>query len=94
MATEKSTNKMELIIENYYIRITNNDTEATTATRLMLLNARIIKKKHHIIIAELENHKMEIAVLIETWIKLNQQDEAWLNQSKFKQDNDDIITHN
>ena len=72
----------------------NNGTEATTTTRLMLLNARSIKNKDHIIIAELENYKIELAVLTETWIKSNQQDEAWLNQSKFKQGNYDIIIHN
>ena len=45
------------------VRITNNNgTEATTTTRLMLLNARSTKNKDHIIIAELENHKIEIAV--------------------------------
>ena len=72
----------------------NNGTKVTTTTRLMLLNARSIKKKDHIIIAELGNNKIEIAVLTETWIKSNQQDEAWLSQSEFKQDNYNIITYN
>ena len=37
----------------------------------MLLNARSIKNKDHVIIAELENNKIEIAILTETWIKSN-----------------------
>ena len=47
----------------------------------MLLNARLIKNKDHIIIAELEDNKIETAVHTKTWIKLNQQDKAWFNQS-------------
>ena len=72
----------------------NNGTKAKTKSRLKLLNARSIKNKDHIIIAELEKYKIEIAVLTETWIKSNQHDKAWLNQSKFKQVNYNIITHN
>ena len=63
-------------------------------TRLMLLNARSIKNKDYIIIVELENSKIEIALLTETWIGSNQQDKAWPNQSEFKQDNYHIIRHN
>ena len=59
----------------------------------MLLNARSIKNKDHVIIAELKYHK-KFAVLTEIWIKSNQQDEVWLNQSKFKWGIYDIITHN
>ena len=44
--------------------------------------------------AEQDNQKVEIAVLIEAWIKLNEEDEAWLNQSEFRQGNYYIITHN
>ena len=77
-----------------YARIKNNNGTEATTTRLKLLNVRSIKNKDHIIIAELENYKIEIAVLTETKMKLNQQDKAWLNQSKFKQGNYDIITHN
>ena len=51
----------------------------------MLLNAKSIKNYDHIIMAELENHRIEIAVLTETWIMSNQQDISWLNQSEFKQ---------
>ena len=77
-----------------YVKITNNNgTSVKTTTRLILLNARSIKKKNHIIIAELENNKIEIAIHTETWIKSNQQHKAWLNQSKFKQGNYYIITH-
>ena len=74
-----------------YVKImSNNGTGVKTTTWLMLLNARSIKNKDHIIIAEPENNKIEI--LTETWIKSKQQDEACLNQSKFKQGNYDIIT--
>ena len=59
----------------------NNGTKATTTSRLMPLNARSIKNKDNIIMAELENQKVEIAVLTDTWIKLNQLGESWLNQS-------------
>ena len=77
-----------------YVRIMNNNgTKDTTTARLMLLNARSIKNMDHIIMADIENHKIEIAVLTETWIKLNEQEKAWLNQFKSKQGNYNIITH-
>ena len=53
-----------------YVKLmSNNGTEVKTTTRLMLLNARSIKNEDYIIIAELENNKIEIVVLTETWIK-------------------------
>ena len=33
-------------------------------------------------------------VLTETWLKVNTEDQAWLNQSDFKQGNYDTLTHN
>ena len=53
-----------------YVKLSNNNgTRLKKITKLMLLNARLIKNKDNIITDELENNKIEIVVLTETWIK-------------------------
>ena len=70
-----------------YVKIINNN--QTHATK-----CKINQEQGSYNITELENNKIEISVLTETWIKSNQQDKAWLNQYEFKQGNYDIITCN
>ena len=68
--------------------------ETTSTTRIATLKARYVKNKDQAIIGELNNRNVDIAVLSETWLKDNTEDQAWLNQSDFKQSNYDTLTHN
>ena len=75
--------------------ITNKIGNETTSTaRIATLNSRSVKNKDQTIIKELNNKNVDIAVLTGTWLKDNTEDQAWLNQSDFKQGNYDTLTHN
>ena len=47
-----------------------------------------------IILQELNNNNIDVAVIIETWIKDTQEDLAWLNQSELHQGPYEISAHN
>ena len=65
------------------IRITeSNGLEVVNNIRLATLNARLVKNKDLIISQELNNHKIDIAVITEIWLKETPEDEAWTNQSE------------
>ena len=62
--------------------------------RLATLNARSVKNKDLIISQELNNHKIDITVIKETWLKDTPEDEAMTNQSELIQGNYNIKVHN
>ena len=58
------------------IRITeSNGLEVVNNIRLATLNARLVKNNDLIISQELNNHKIDIAVITETWLKDTPEDE-------------------
>ena len=62
------------------IRITeSNGLEVVNNIRLATLNARLVKNKDLIICQEVNNHKIDIAFITETWLQNTQEDEAWTN---------------
>ena len=69
-----------------YIKITDQSgSRVTTITRITTLNVRSIKIKDHFIVSELDDNNVDIAVIIETWLKDTEEHKAWLDQSEFKQ---------
>ena len=68
--------------------------ETTSTTRMVTLNARSVERKDQAIIGELNNKNVNIALLAKTWLKDNTKDQAWLDQSDFKQGNYDTLIHN
>ena len=62
--------------------------------RLATLNARSVKHKDLILCQELNDHKIDITVISETWLKDTPEDEAWTNQSELIQGNYKIKVHN
>ena len=58
------------------------------------MNARSVKNKDLIISQELNDHKIDIAVITETWLKDTAEDEAWTNQSELTQGNYKVKVHN
>ena len=65
-----------------------------TNIRPATLNARLVKNKDLIISQELNDHKRDIAVITETWLKDTPEDEAWTNQSELIQGNYKAKVHN
>ena len=62
--------------------------------RLATLNARLVKNKDLIISQELNDHKIDMAVITETWLKDTPEDEAWANQSQLIQGHYKVKVHN
>ena len=62
--------------------------------RCATLNARLVKNKDLIISQELNDHKVDIAFITETWLKDTTEDEVWTNQSELKQGNYKVKVHN
>ena len=60
-------------------------------TRITTFNVRSIKNKDHLIVNELNDNNVNIAVITETWLKDTKEDQAQLDKSEFKQGN--IHTH-
>ena len=56
-------------------------------TRIATQNVRSIKNKDHLIVNELNDNNVDIAVITETWPNNTKEDQAWLAQSEFKQGN-------
>ena len=63
-------------------------------TRIAILNVRSIKNKDHFIVNELNDNNVDIAVITETWLKDTEEDQAWLDQSEFKQGNYNTLVQN
>ena len=70
------------------IRITeSNGLEMVNNIRLATLNARLVKNKDLIISQELNDHKIDIAVITETWLKDTPEDKDCTSQSELIQGN-------
>ena len=72
----------------------SNGLEVVNNIRLATLNARLVKNKDLIISLELNDHKMDIAVITYTWLKDTLEDKAWTNQSELIQGNYKVKVHN
>ena len=78
-----------------YARVTNHQAmEAEQNMRMVTLNARSLRNKDHIILQELHESNVDVAVITKTWLKDTDADDSWLNQSELKQSNYDILMHN
>ena len=77
------------------VTITNKiGNETTSITRIATLNARSVENKDQAITEELNSKNVNIALLTETLLKDNTEDQACLNQSAFKQGNYNTFIHN
>ena len=61
--------------------------------RIATRNARSVKNKDQIIVQELTNNDINVALITETCTKDTQEDLAWLNQSEPCQGPYEISTH-
>ena len=50
--------------------------------------------KDHLIVQQLHETDVDLAVITETWLKDADTDKAWLNQSELRQSNYDILLQN
>ena len=55
----------------------SNGLEVVNNIRLATFNTRLVQNKDLIISQELNDHKIDIAVITETWLKDTPEDEAW-----------------
>ena len=75
-----------------YSKITNNqDEEVVKNIRIATLNARSVRNKAHLIVQELHDSSVDMAVITEAWLKDTEVDNSWLNPSELKQCNYDIL---
>ena len=78
-----------------YIRTVNfGDKDLKSNIRIATVNARSVRNKDQMIVQELTNNDIYIALITETWTKDTQEDLAWLNQSELCQGHYEISTHN
>ena len=71
-----------------YVKITDQSgSEVTTTSRIATLNVRSIKNKENLIVNELHDNTVDIALITETWLKAIEDDQTWWDQSEFKQGN-------
>ena len=69
--------------------------EMVNNIRLSTLNARLVKKNKDLIIGQkLNDHKIDITVITESWLKESPEDEAWTNQSELIQRKYNVKLHN
>ena len=62
--------------------------------RIATLNARSVRNKDQIIVQQLTNNDIDVALITKTWTKDTQEDRAWLNKSELCQGHYEISTHN
>ena len=62
--------------------------------RIATLNARSVKNNDHLIVQQLHDTDVDLAVIIERWLKDTDTDKAWLNQSEHRQSNYNILLQN
>ena len=62
--------------------------------RLTTLIARLVKNKDLIISQELHDHKIDITVITENWLKDTPGDKAWTKQSELIQGNHKVKLYN
>ena len=51
--------------------------------RIATLNARSYKNKDHLIVQQLHETDVDLAMITETWLKDTDTDKAWLNHQNF-----------
>ena len=71
----------------------NQDQEHVKTIHTATINMCSIKNKD-LLLSELDNLHINLAVLTETWLKDTPEDKVWLNQSKLMQNNFTVRTHN
>ena len=72
--------------------LTNKDPMSNI--RIVTLNVRSVKNKDQMIVQELAENNIDMALITETWTKDTQEDQAWLNQSELFQGQYEIPMHN
>ena len=78
-----------------YVKTTDNhNQEVGNNMRIAILNARSVRNKDHIIVLQLHETDVDLAVITETWLKDTDTDKAWLNQSELRYSNYDILLQN
>ena len=78
-----------------YIRTVNfGDKDLKPNTRIATVNARSVRNKDQIMVQELMNNNIDVALITKTWTKDTQEDLAWLNLSELHQGHYEITSHN
>ena len=78
-----------------YVKITDQSgSEVTTISRIATLTVRSIKNKDNLIVNEINDNNVDIAVITETWLKDTKEDQTWLAQSEFKWGNYNTLGQN
>ena len=72
----------------------NNQEAASNNMRIATLNTRSVKNKDHLIVQQIHETDVDIAVITETWLRDTYVDKAWLNQLELRQSNYDILLQN
>ena len=64
-----------------YVKTTDNhNQEVCNNMRIITLNVRSIKNKDHLIVQQLHETDVDLAVITETWLKDTDTDKSWLSQ--------------
>ena len=78
-----------------YIKITDfGRKDHMSNIRTATLNVSSVKNKYQMMLQELNNNNIDVALITEIWIKDTQEDLAWLKQSELCQGSYEISTHN
>ena len=90
------TNHRSNISNLLFVNTTDNHNQeaASNNRRIATLNASSVRKKDHLIVQQLHEADVDIAVITETWLKDTDVDEVWFNQSELRQSNYDILLQN
>ena len=89
------TDCMSNVSNQQYVKTTDNhNKEEGNNMRIAKPNARSVKNKDHLIVQQLHETDVDLAVITETWLKDTDTDKAWLNQSELRQSNYDILLQN
>ena len=89
------TNHMSNVSNLQYVKTTDNhNQEVGNNMRIATLNSRSVKNKGHLIVQQLHETDVDLAVITETWLKDTDTDKAWLIQSECRQSNYNILLQN
>ena len=102
---EKTQNQKQKIIKNSttwsqflnicQIKTYNQDaSEHVKNIRLGILNARSIKNKEGLIMEIFNEYKLDVLLITETWLQNMEEDDTWLQASKFCKDDHEIFNIN
>ena len=89
------TDHMSNVSNLQYVKTIDNHNQGVgNNMRIATLNARSVKNKDHLIVQQLHETDVDLAMIIEIWLKDTDTDKSWLNQSDLRQSNYNILLQN